>query len=152
MPFQHACSALRRRTSLLLLAPIRFSGTLPFICFPPFFFFFKRAFRKIKIGGKIEKKVKENLWKKCRGGACGIQTGQLSGGGVSEGESLRAAMWALLFLGPPHTVVNEKKMSELWRGWTRSHKPVRARAHTHTRAQKVSLYSGSFYFLSFIKM
>lgn len=30
---------------------------------PPFFFFLRRAFRKMKIGGKMGEKVKENLWK-----------------------------------------------------------------------------------------
>lgn len=65
------------------------------------------------------------------GGACGVQTEQLSGGGVSEGESLRVAMWALLFLGPPHAAANEKKMSELWRVQLAATNPC-----THTTEHK----------------
>lgn len=94
----------------------------------------------------MEGEVKENIWEK-KGGACGIQTGQLSGGGVSEGESLRVAMWALLFLGPPHAAVNEKKMSELWRAELAATNSC-ARTTEHT----ASLSSLSFYFLSFIKL
>lgn len=71
MPFQHACGALRRRTALLLLAPICFSGMLPFICFPPFFFFFFKARiqkdkdRRIDGGGSKEKHLEKKggcLW------------------------------------------------------------------------------------------
>lgn len=78
MPFQHACGALRWRSWVILLAQVCSSGMLPFICshFPPFF---KARIQKDKDRNNKKKKVFETTFEKV-GGACGTQTGQLSGG------------------------------------------------------------------------
>lgn len=99
MPFQHACGALRWRSWVILLAQVCSSGMLPFICshFPSFL---RRAFRKIKIGGTIKKKkVFEKTFEKV-GGACGTQTGQLSGGWSEWRRKLKSCNVSTTVSGP----------------------------------------------------
>lgn len=93
MPFQHACSAeTQKLTSITGSGPLLWHAS--FHLLPSFFyFFFKARAQKDKDRRKDrEKKSKKTFEKSVGGGVCGIQTGQLSAGGVSEGESLRAAM------------------------------------------------------------
>lgn len=76
----------------------------------PLIFFVRLGFKKTKMGEKRER------WRRRT-----RDSGELKklGGGFKLDSKLgmewvwvRVAMWALLFLGPPHTAVNEKKMSE----------------------------------------
>lgn len=77
----------------------------------PLLFFARLGFKKTKMGEKRER------WRRRKRDSGELK--KLGGGGFKLDSKLgmewvwvRVAMWALLFLGPPHTPVNEKKMSE----------------------------------------
>lgn len=112
MPFQHVAVPQDEKPQLyhwLRFASLAcsFSSAVSSLAF----FFARLGFKKTKMGEKRER------WRRRKRDSGELK--KLGGGGFKLDSKLgmewvwvRVAMWALLFLGPPHTPVNEKKMSE----------------------------------------